>query len=142
MQSGFPFNVYTTAPFAAGGDYNGDGVNTDRPNTPSFGTDLDASRDDYIAGLFTAADFPRPDVLGDLPRNAYRGPGYASTDFSFFKNFLITDSTRVQFRFEMFNAFNRVNLRLPEGRMNQGTFGRSTESFPAREIQFGLKFIW
>ena len=69
----------TSATYAAGGDYNGDGVNNDRPNLPAFGLDLPANdRQAYINGLFVAADFPRPDVLGTLPRNAYRGPGLAT----------------------------------------------------------------
>ncbi len=71
-----------------------------------------------------AADFPRPDVLGDLPRNAYRGPGFASTDLSLFKNFVLPKwrDAKIQFRFEVFNVFNRVNLRLPERQHGAGHF--------------------
>jgi hypothetical protein len=144
LQSGFPFNVNTSLSYAAGGDYNGDGVNNDRPNTPSFGTTLpDNSQEAYRNGLFTAADFPRPDVIGNLPRNAYRGPGFASTDFSLFKDFRLPgESTRLQFRIEVFNLFNRVNLQRPNGNMAQATFGRSTQSFAAREMQLALKLIF
>jgi outer membrane receptor protein involved in Fe transport len=142
LQSGFPFNVNTSAPYPTG-DYNGDGVNNDRPNTPSFGLELpDDSRQAYINGLFPASAFPRPDVIGDLPRNAYRGPGFASTDLSLFKNFSMPRESKLQFRVEFFNLFNRVNLRLPNGNLSQGTFGRSTQAFSAREIQFALKLIF
>ena len=143
LQSGFPFSVNTTSPFP-NGDYNGDGVNNDRPNTPSFGLELpNDDRQAYINGLFVAADFPRPAVLGDLPRNAYRGPGYASTDLSLFKNFALPwRDTKLQFRYEVFNVFNRVNLRLPNGNMAQPTFGRSTQANAAREMQFALKLIF
>jgi outer membrane receptor protein involved in Fe transport len=144
LQSGFPFNVNTAAAYPTG-DYNGDGVNNDRPNTPSFGLELpDDSRQAYIDGVFAATAFPRPDVLGDLPRNAYRGPGYASTDLSLFKNFRLPTphETKLQFRAEAFNLFNRVNLQRPNGNLAQGTFGRSTQSFAAREIQFALKLIF
>jgi hypothetical protein len=144
LQSGFPFNVNTAAAYPTG-DYNGDGVNNDRPNTPSFGLGLpDDSRQAYIDGVFAATAFPRPDVLGDLPRNAYRGPGYASTDLSLFKNFRLPTphETKLQFRAEAFNLFNRVNLQRPNGNLAQGTFGRSTQSFAAREIQFALKLIF
>jgi hypothetical protein len=48
----------------------------------------------------------------------------------------------VQLRVEAFNAFNRVNLRNPQNNMAQATFGRSTQSFPAREIQVAIKVIW
>jgi outer membrane receptor protein involved in Fe transport len=144
LQSGFPFSVSTGAAYPTG-DYNGDGVNNDRPNMPSFGLELpDDSRQAYIDGVFAATAFPRPEVLGDLPRNAYRGPGYASTDLSLFKNFRLPTphETKLQFRAEAFNLFNRVNLQRPNGNLAQGTFGRSTQSFAAREIQFALKLIF
>jgi outer membrane receptor protein involved in Fe transport len=142
LQSGFPVNVFTSAPYPTG-DYNGDGVNNDRPNLPSFGLDLPANdRQAYINGLFVAADFPRPDLLGTLPRNAYRGPGLAITDLSFFKDFQVTTGSKLQFRAEVFNVFNRVNLQRPNGNLSQATFGKSTQAFPAREIQLALKFIF
>jgi hypothetical protein len=142
LQSGFPFNVNTTATYPTG-DYNGDGVNNDRPNLPSFGLDLPANdRQAYINGLFLATDFPRPDLIGTLPRNAYRGPGLATTDLSFFKDFGLTGSSKLQFRAEVFNVFNRVNLQRPNGNMAQATFGKSTQAFAAREIQLALKFIF
>jgi outer membrane receptor protein involved in Fe transport len=144
LQTGFPFNVFTSSPYPAG-DYNGDGVNTDRPNLPSFGLDLPSNnKSAYINGLFTAADFPRPVGNGTLPRNAYIGPGYASTDLSLFKDFALPrwSSTKIQFRAEAFNAFNRVNLQRPNGNLSQGTFGRVTQSFPGRELQFALKLIF
>ena len=65
------------------------------------------------------------------------------TDLSFFKDFrLPTAPRKLQFRAEAFNVFNRVNLQRPNGNMAQATFGRSTQSFPAREMQFALKFIF
>jgi hypothetical protein len=144
LQTGFPFTVFTSRTYAAGGDFNGDGVNNDRPNQPSFGTNPPSwDKDDYINGVFLASDFPQTGfILGDLPRNAYRGPGYASVDMSLVKNFQVTSGARIQFRAEAFNVLNRVNLQRPNGNLAQGTFGRSTQSFAAREIQFGLKLIF
>ncbi|MGH9313270.1 MAG: hypothetical protein ACRD1S_08740, partial [Vicinamibacterales bacterium] len=145
LQSGFPFSVTTSRAYGAGGDFNGDGVRTDRPNQPSFGTDLNVDRQDYINGIFQASDFPITGfILGDLPRNAYRGPGFASTDLSLFKNFALPfgPTTKLQFRAEVFNVFNRVNLLRPVGNLASPQFGRSTQAFPAREIQFALKVIF
>jgi hypothetical protein len=51
-------------------------------------------------------------------------------------------ASRLQFRIEVFNLFNRVNLQRPNGNMAQATFGRSTQSFAAREIQLALKLIF
>ena len=143
-QTGYPFNVNTTASYPTG-DYNGDGVNNDRPNLPSFGTKLpDVSQSAFINGLFTAADFPKPASIGTLPRNAYYGPHYKTFDLSLFKNFALAsgDATKIQFRVEAFNLLNSANLDRPNGNMAQATFGRSIRSFPGREIQFALKLIF
>ena len=40
------------------------------------------------------------------------------------------------------NLFNRVNFFQPNPALGWPTFGRSTEVFDAREIQFGIKFIF
>jgi hypothetical protein len=79
---------------------------------------------------------------GTLGRNAFRGPGLANVDLALFKNVEITEAMRLQFRTEIFNAFNRVNLFIPVGNMGSPNFGRSTGAFPARQIQLGLKFIF
>jgi hypothetical protein len=143
-QTGYPFSVFTSAPYPTG-DYNGDGVNNDRPNMPSFGTALpDSSQSAYINGLFKASDFPRPSLIGNLPRNAYPGPSYKTMDLSLFKNFALDAGSirKVQFRAEAFNLLNAANLDRPDGNMARSTFGRSRQSFPAREIQFALKLIF
>ncbi|RMG54163.1 MAG: TonB-dependent receptor [Acidobacteria bacterium] len=162
LQSGKAFGVFTTAPFdidpATGlptGDFNADagggtqGGAYDRPNTPAFGnTNKGSSRSDFINGLFKASDFPIPEAgtVGDLGRNTFEGPGFATVDFSLFKIFrfpALGEQGRIEFRAEAFNLFNRVNLFLPGNDLADTlTFGKSTRTFPAREIQFGLKFIW
>ena len=151
-QTGYPFTVNTTAPYP-NGDYNADGVNNDRPNMPSFGLNPpDMSQSAYVNGLFKASDFPKPTsaagwALGDLPRNAYRGPHYKTTDLSLFKTFQLPNTpSRIQFRAEAFNVLNTPNLYRPTN--NVGTnlanpnFGKSTQSFPGREVQFALKLIF
>jgi hypothetical protein len=143
FQTGYPFTVNTTAPYPTG-DYNADGDNNDRPNMPSFGLNPpDTSQNAYINGIFKASDFPKPaGLLGNLPRNAYRGPSYRTTDLSLFKTFNLTPAYRVQFRAEAFNIFGNVNLQRPIGNLANANFGKSTSSFPSREIQLALKFIF
>ena len=133
----------------SGCDYNADGYNFDYPNTPSFGNALRGlSRSDYINGLFSASDFPAPalGMQGDLGRNTFVGPGYANTDFSFLKSFLIPwfvgDGAQLQFRAEFFNTFNRVNLSAPVGELSSPLFGRSTSTFAPRNIQFALRLAF
>jgi hypothetical protein len=159
LQSGQPFSVICTRPFKAvlnaagnvigntGCDYNADGVNIDQPNTPSFGNSKTGlSRSDYINGVFTAADFPAPPLgqQGNLGRNTYHGPGFANTDFSVIKNvhipwFLGSEGAKLQFRTEFFNVFNRVNLTQVTNDLANPQFGRSTSTYPARDIQFALR---
>jgi Carboxypeptidase regulatory-like domain len=63
---------------------------------------------------------PAAGLLGDSGRNAFYGPGYASVDFSVVKNTKITERVGTQFRIEMFNLFNRINLAPPSGTNGSG----------------------
>jgi len=63
---------------------------------------------------------PAPGTFGNSGRNAFYGPGYGSVDFSVVKNTKITERIATQFRIEMFNLFNRVNLAPPSGTNGSG----------------------
>ena len=102
-----------------------------------------------------AADFPLPPrgTLGTLPRNAYYGPGYFSSDFSLFKNIVLNmfggRSQTIQLRFEAYNVFNTLNLNNPNTATQGTTFGRVTSIRTpgggltgARLAQVGLKFLF
>ena len=52
-------------------------------------------------------------MFGNARRNSLRGPGIKVADLSVFKNFTFGRYT-TQFRLEAFNAFNFVNLVLPD----------------------------
>ena len=169
LQAGPPFSAICTASFApvfdtggnvvgnTGCDYNADGNNLDYPNVPSFGnTKTGLSRSDYINGIFACGGssncsnvFPAPALgqEGDLGRNTFHGPGYANTDFSVIKNtkipwFLGHEGANVQFRAEFFNVFNRVNLTNVNNQINGAAFGRSTSTYPARDIQFAMRLAF
>ena len=58
------------------------------------------------------------------------------------KNTLIGERQRVEFRVEFFNAFNQAHFFVPNSRVNSSAFGRSTQTHPARQIQFGLKYYY
>jgi hypothetical protein len=52
-----------------------------------------------------------PEVFGgSLRRNQIYGPGFSDVDLSVFKNIPITERFKAQFRIELFNTFNRINL--------------------------------
>ena len=77
-----------------------------------------------------------------MGRNALRGPGLSQTDVGIFKNFRFKESYKIQFRTELFNAFNQVNFNNPVGTVTAATFGRLTTANDPRLIQFGLKVDW
>jgi hypothetical protein len=70
------------------------------------------------------------------------GPGARNWDLSIFKNTKLREGITVQFRWEMFNAFNNVNLNNPGTTVSTPTFGRITGSATARSMQAGLKVIF
>jgi len=58
---------------------------------------------------------PSPTCLPDtgypsLRRNQIHGPGFSDVDLSVSKSFVITERLKAQFKAEMFNLFNRINL--------------------------------
>jgi carboxypeptidase family protein/TonB-dependent receptor-like protein len=103
---------------------------------------------------------PLPGVLalgGGTPTQI-AGPGYHRLDFSLFKNFQLTERTRLEFRSEFFNILNHPNFNYPgfggngvvavsgSTNFNDSTFGEigSTRDAPydSREIQFALKLYF
>ena len=147
-QTGSPFTVFCGRGFvpvrnAAGAivgnngcDYNADGTNFDRPNAPSFGDSTGGSNQDFINGVFKAADFPVPALgqPGTLGRNPFYGPRYFNVDLALIKGFKISRAD-LQLRLESFNLFNTVNLQQPVGDLQNPAFGRSTSSLAGRIIQ-------
>jgi hypothetical protein len=105
---------------------------------------------------------------GDLGRNAFTGPKFINFDFSVLKDTPLgkSERTNVQFKVEFFNLFNKVNFRQPYSRADTvffdatGSFtakfpnacpnftcfvfdplyNQILQAYPARQIQFALKF--
>jgi hypothetical protein len=98
--------------------------------------------------------------LGGAQPSQIAGPGFYRWDFSLFKNFQLTERTRLEFRSEFFNILNHPNFNYPgfggngvnavSGATNwfggNSTFGEigSTRDNPLdpREIQFALKLYF
>ncbi len=70
------------------------------------------------------------------------GPADHVLDTSLSKKFQITESKFIQFRWEMFNMPNTVNLNDPGTTQGQGSTGKIFSAGAARSMQFGLKFIF
>jgi hypothetical protein len=160
-QTGTPFSVVCTGRgFIAtrdaagniignsGCDFNADNfTGNDRPNVPSFGdTRSGLSNDDFINGIFTAADFPipAPGVPGALGRNTFRGPRYLNVDLMVGRvvrtPWINATGADLQLRLETFNLFNILNLNNPDNNMINSTFGRSVSAQPGRIVQFSTRF--
>lgn len=53
--------------------------------------------------------------LGNVPRNALRGPAFFQWDWSGMKSFPIREKAKLQFRVDMFNILNHPNFSSPNG---------------------------
>jgi hypothetical protein len=101
-----------------------------------------------------------PNTFGTCSVGNVRGPGYANVDLSLHKSFLVTESKRLEFRFEALNAFNHPVWTFSGGpaggSFDPGTFtlvnnvptssnpnfGRITGSQGARQLQLAFKFYF
>lgn len=63
-------------------------------------------------------------------------------DTSLTKNFYVTESKYLQFRWEMFNMPHHVNLNNPTTTIGLGVTGLITSAGSARSMQLGLKFVF
>jgi len=68
---------------------------------------------------FNPAAFVNPPTgtFGSMQKDSVFGPGFASVDLSVFRTFPIKEKMRLQFRAEMFNVFNHVNLAQPSAKV-------------------------
>ena len=83
-------------------------------------------------------------VLGNAGRNFFHGPGFNYFDLALFKDTKITESTRIEMRFEVFNLFNHTQfLSYSVGNdINSNFFGQATASADPRIIQLAAKFYF
>jgi hypothetical protein len=87
--------------------------------------------------------------IGNAPKDPIRGPGINNWDISIIKDFPFgrESAKAVQFRWEMYNAFNHTQFSSVDtagrfdaaGRQVNGRFGEYTAARQARRIQMGLR---
>jgi hypothetical protein len=130
---------------------------TERANIigdPFAGVDNSFTKGKTVRWLNPAA-FVNPPAgsFGTMQKNSIFGPSFATVDFSVFKNIPIKERLKAQFRVEMFNIFNHVNLAQPSARVGSSlgligsTLGASSgqpgigpgEPF---NVQLALKFVF
>lgn len=82
--------------------------------------------------------------FGNSGRSVLTGPGIQNFDFALLKDFNITESKKLQFRAEAFNAFNHANFSA-DGvitYVNDSRFGSVTSASEGRDVQVALKFLF
>jgi hypothetical protein len=73
-----------------------------------------------------------------------KGPGINYSDAAVMKNWTAHERYKVQFRWELFNAFNHANFDIPNNNPSSGTYGRVTATGPIkpRVMQAGIKLTF
>lgn len=139
--SGFAFSTNTGA-FPIGFLFDSPGVVTGSNSALSTNIHSTAAGIQYFANPTTAqAAFSNPFGLEVGNRNTLRAPGFYNWDIGIAKEFpIFSEKYKLQFRTDMFNAFNHVNFAQPNANINSGQFGliTKTANLP-REIQFSLR---
>jgi hypothetical protein len=146
--SGWQFNGILS--LASGLPYN---INSDNsiPNTNNF---FGAERADIIGDPhmgatrlqpFNPAAFavPAPFTFGTMGRNSLRSDWNRNLDISLFRSFVITESKRLEFRFEAFNATNTPVFGIPDTFLGDPNFGLvSSTASTERQLQVALKLYF
>jgi hypothetical protein len=122
------------------GDYNNDGITGDRPDRVGSGV-LDES-ERSVDQWFAIDDFAaQPSyTFGNAGRDILVGPSYANWDLSLIKQARFADGSLVEFRVELFNAFNQVNFELPYAVLGTSSFGKIFGAHRAREIEIAVRY--
>ncbi|HKE03769.1 MAG TPA: TonB-dependent receptor [Blastocatellia bacterium] len=135
------------------------GVRSGRPFTPTISADqanigiggqrpvrLRSGELDHptVERWFDTSAFvlPAQFTYGNSGANILREDRFKSFDFSIFKQFRVTEGSRLQFRAEAFNVTNTPSFSAPNTAIDTTTSGgrvTSTASLP-RQIQFALKY--
>jgi hypothetical protein len=136
LETGRPFNLTTSR------DPSNTGA-TSRPDRlrsgylPSDQRTLDHWFD--VAAFAIPADF----TFGNAARNVLHGPGRVNFDLALHRDFRVRESLRLQFRAEMFNAFNHPQFSDPNGTIGSALAGVISGTItPQRQIQFGLRLAF
>ena len=70
------------------------------------------------------------------------GQGLANLDFALAKSWTLAGTSTLEFRWEIFNLFNRANFDLPNPDLRHANFGRIFSAKNPREMQFGVRLAF
>jgi hypothetical protein len=100
-------------------------------------------QDDCITGNNNAGPCP-VGFYGTYRRNSFHGPSRTNLDIALEKTTaLVGERTKLVFRAEAFNIFNRAEFRPPSDRsVLSGTFGQISGTYDPRILQLALKLTF
>ncbi|MGH9620757.1 MAG: hypothetical protein ACRD45_13780, partial [Bryobacteraceae bacterium] len=138
--------IHSGRPFTPTLGFSSANTGSDRPdrigngNLPAGQRSID---DWFDKTAFDAAPYYQ---FGNAGRDILEGPGAVNFDISIFKNFPVPqfgENGDIQFRGEMFNAFNHPQFDNPNTRVDLPQGGTITSlSHDMRIVQFGLKILF
>ena len=136
-QGGLPFAVTNAAARMNTGG-------ADRPDMVGD-PELKASERTLARWFNTAAFVAQPQfVAGNSPATALHGPSNRSVGLSFFKDFGLSGSAKLQLRAEIYNLTNTPNFVNPNSQLGNPAFGSisSTGNSTPRQMQFAAKLLF
>jgi hypothetical protein len=77
--------------------------------------------------------------FGNSGRNILDAPGYYNWDLNMAKRFALGERWQLEFRGEMYNAFNHPHFGNPATRIGSSVAGQILTAKAPRDVQFGLK---
>jgi len=91
-----------------------------------------------------------PNRIGNAVGDEYIAPGYVNHDISIFKNVSLKSHRVLQFRAELYNAFNSMQVSTvntaatfdSNGRQTNAAFGQVTAARDSRRIQLAVRFTF
>jgi len=138
-QGGWPFTVTAGFDNVNQGGRIGSYPNTDGTDWRLSGSQRTPDR------MFNTAAFsrPAPFAYGNVGRNTLRTDGISNVDLSLAKNFMINETSRLQFRAEAFNLANHAQFGVPNSSQASPGFGQVRSTLNrGRQIQFALKYYF
>ncbi len=120
FHGGQPFTIFSSNTGGSGNGEFAERANLNSGVSPydgvSHSVQGDSTNGYYVSWINPKAYTPSANgEYGNSHRNDLHGPGFSDVDFSVFKNTKIGERINTQFRVEMFNLFNRLNLASPGG---------------------------
>jgi hypothetical protein len=126
------------------------GSSTDGARVVVTGNPVLPKSDETFYRFFNTSVFqlPAKGTFGNSAKTVLRGPGINNWDTALFKDFPIRERMGLQFRWELYNAFNHTQFTTLDttarfdatGNQVNARFGQVTATREPRKMQFALRF--